>query len=508
MGGERFWAAVDCNKCKDSEKLYFCVDCGKFYCEHCLIPYSDHLGCPSGKYHKIIKVEDFFARIREEVVTKIDKFSELGEKLLEINREFKAVLSSIISLKIMKAYSFTILGEELSTLMSELERYINKIEEKIDLFSIQYPNQLTDIFKRFSEGRLTESLKIKERVLSELPFEENGLETLKKKIEELKAKGEREVTKFADISRILTGYLLDEEYFVSIIPLKRNKNDLLVITNKRLISLKNSKVTDTRPLSNIQLIETKKNIIFKGIEIRFHDGYRLKIHCENYDCFNIRQKIDQAKHILTVETKVTTEDIKFLENKINEKIGELEKKKKDLKISIVEYVAAQLKKLLSPYYYNMFNNGSLKPALPKMLEQITGNRIKNYSEKTPYDEVDERAEEEVISKNFYNRKKTPNTLIISNKTLDREHVERKNIDLNNDLGRISNNKRKSVNNVQVDDVLTTLRALRKYKKKLQDDFDEGKISPDFFYTNYFKIEKNIEKLISLLNRLGYADLDV
>jgi len=348
----------NCDKCRENEKVYFCEDCGRFYCSHCLLPYNNSLVCPSGIDHKLIDVIEFGKSLGKRLV---DKLSALGEKLdftLEVLNSFSEIGEKINKTIINRIYINRELFNETLDKIRELEISINELDLAIKNAYSSIKNSIMHAFKRFGEGDIDGALsEIDNSDINEM-ITNLECNELKKFLESLDKEVESSLKMYELIKGSIASFLEDNEWLVSIIHSNESKKIYrIIITDKRLIVIKGKSIQKEIKLSDISQIEHKVSLLFKGLIIK-HKGGQIKMPCEGYDCYKIRINIEKAS-LVSESEKIDELSL----DQLLESLGKLEsvalsvhESYKALELEVSDMANRALRRFLARFYYT--NGGS------------------------------------------------------------------------------------------------------------------------------------------------------
>ncbi len=353
-----YWGVKNCDKCSEGEKVYFCEDCGRFYCSHCLIPNNGGLVCPSGRDHKLIDVIEFGQGLGKRLM---DKLRMLGGKLeltLEMLDSFSEIGEKINEAITHRIYIDKELFDETLNKIRELETSINELDMAIKNAYSSIRNNIMHSFRRFGEGDIEGALlAIDNSDINEM-ITNLDCNELRKFLESLDKEVKNSLKMHEIVKGSIVNYLEDNEWLVSIIHSSESKKIYrVIITDKRLIAIKGASILQEIKLSNISQIEHKVSIRFKGLVIK-HQGGQIKIPCEGYDCYKIRINIEKASLVNNSEKidKTSLEQLIKSLKTLKSVALNVNESYKALELEVMEMANRALKRFLTRFYYT--NGGS------------------------------------------------------------------------------------------------------------------------------------------------------
>ncbi len=499
MVAKRVWSAIDCEKCNDWEQVYFCIDCSKFYCTHCLINENGKLGCPSGIGHRIINVEEHFEELKAKVSSELDVFKKIEDIVRETINNLKIAKSSALSLKHMKVYSYTVIENDIRLVVESVDKFFTELIENLNDLSNQYQGFISSMFRHFNNGNYLESINSSRLFLGKIRDLGNGIIKCKNASFEVAKKAESAVSHFSNIAPKLSKYLITNEFIYKVVEVSDMKNFLTILTNRRIMIIKGKKIIGDVFYEAIDRVITKKSLFFKGIEV-ISSNKHIKIPCTDFRCSNLINDIEYAKNI-NLDNLTPEIDFNDLEEKIKNYLENIDSMRKKLKNGIVNLITTHTKRLLSRFYYTGLEN-------QRATKRNNFNEVTNLIETREFIKKNRVDNSVIVNKNIDTLLNNPRTTIFGGNSYG-EHVERNSlikekegIGKSNEIARDVIFKHKDQNNRgdSLEKLLSHLRAIDKMKERVDRDFRDGLISPSLFYKIYSQLIEKEENIKAMLKK--------
>ncbi len=346
------WVITRCEQCEDWEDVYYCIDCKRFYCTHCLIDNGDHYNCPSGEDHKIFKVEDYGKTIRDKLHSKINELAVLQESLGTTYNKLLLLKRKANELNNLKLYHYFEILNRIYVTLKKIDDVMYSLLQHYDNLKDKIKANIHSIFRHLNNQNYTSSKEQLERLLEEIRVGESQIQGLREEADSIENEIRKTEEDFSKLSQILLKELWEQEYIYNKFTFDNKRT--LVITNKRILLLKKRKITRQAKLEHLGKATTKKKMFFTGIILPINGtNEEFKIPCNGYECLTIIENINYAK-MLSDKIQEFGDNFAKMEklDYIEKHVESLIELKEDVLNLIDKTIQRNLERLLGRFYYN------------------------------------------------------------------------------------------------------------------------------------------------------------